>query len=228
MIIYEDESEALENGRGVIVPFLVNEYKSEIVIEAYDGAREQISCILARCGGSFFKKSSIDIVDSLLEPYVNKLGYYREISGKYRWYHIYGASSADALNISAVKKNTVLLNKEHLDLKNLTSFDLKELLTLQYPSAIVLEQGMAVALASVNPCQEGKRVLEVTVETARPFRRLGFGISAVVKLSMHLIGLGYTVNYVCSRYNRPSVLLAEKCGFEKMGRIYAYTAYKDM
>lgn len=227
MISYESEREALEGAYGMIVPFLVSVYKGETTIEAYDGAREQVNKILSRCHGSYFNKASIDLIDELLEPYVNRLGYYREVIGKYKWYEVYGAESAERLNLSCVRENTRILSEEHLTLTNLTNFDLNELLALPFPSCIVIDDNKIVALASVNPCSEEQRVLELTVETSSDYRRKGYGISATVKLADHLLRDGYIINYVCSRYNRPSILLAKKCGFEKMGRIYAYTAYED-
>ena len=123
MVSYESEREAIGNEYGVIVPFLVSVYKGETIIEAYDGAEEQVTRILSHCNGSYFSKPSIDYIDSLLEPYVNSLGYYRETAGKYKWYEVYGAESLSQLDLTNVNDLTCFLSKEHLSLVNLTEFD---------------------------------------------------------------------------------------------------------
>ena len=229
MIKYEDESVILNSKHNeVIVPFLIIEENGKTEIEAYKGVSREVEELIVYQNINCFSKSGIDMIDDALLPYVTKLGYEREICGKYRWYLSYKATEKTGINETLILENTEKLSKKHLKYKNLLTFDLSELLEKRLDAFVVIRDGSVVSIAAVNEHEKGRNMLEITVETALSYRQNGFASSAAASLCRYLIGRGNSVAYVCSRYNRNSLLTARKVGFEYSGRFYAYTAYKAL
>ena len=229
MIKYEDENEILSRPENeVIVPFLIVEEGENIEIEAYKGVKREVEELIVYRNINCFSKSGIDMIDQMVLPFVKKLGYEREICGKYRWYLSFTASSDTNIDTSLILGNTVKLSKRHLKLKNLLTFDLYELIEKRLDAFVVIEDGCVVSIATVNQHARGQNMLEMTVETAPGFRCRGYASSAGTALCSYLSDKGKSVAYVCSRYNRNSIMTAKKIGFEYVGRFYAYTAYKAL
>ena len=229
MIKYEDESEILESPHNeLIVPFLIVEEKGKTDIEAYKGVKREVEELIIYQNINCFSKSGIDKIDKALLPYVNKLGYEREICGKYKWYLSFFANKDTPIDSSLILENTEKLSKKHLKLKNPLTFDLPELLENRLEAFVVIRDNSVVSIAAVNQHGRGLNMLEITVETALSYRQNGYASSAAAALCKYLIGKGKSVAYVCSRYNRNSIQTAKKVGFEYTGRFYAYTAYKAL
>lgn len=226
MIVYEDEKYILESEHNeVIVPFLISENKDETYIEAYHAVKKEVDELIIYQNINCFSKKGIDEIDKALYPYILSLGYEREICGKYKWYLSYEMRDADRLNRDLILPETVKIGKRHLKLKNRTTFDISELTDKKLTAFAVIENEEIVSIAAVNEHARGQKMLEITVETAPEYRRRGYAASTTAALTDHLLGRGYSVAYVSSRYNRNSVKTAEKVGFEYVGRFYAYTAY---
>ena len=226
MITYEDEKYILESeDNEVIVPFLISESEGDTYIEAYHAVKKEIDELIIYQNINCFSKRGIDAIDTALYPYIRSLGYEREICGKYKWYLSYEMRTIDKLKEGLIVSGTEKIGKKHIKLKNRTTFDINELISKKLPAFAVIKNNEIVSVAAVNEHARGQKMLEMTVETAPGFRQNGYASSTASALAGYLLGKGYSVAYVCSRYNRNSIKTAEKIGFEYIGRFYAYTAY---
>lgn len=219
MIIYESESTLLSEGAPMIVPMLIWQQDGDLRIEAYEGVREIAEEFECRFSRYPFSKSALDWLDERLAPYCNRLGYYRETQGKYRWYREF--IFTDECMDTEVQPSTVRWEGE----PNLSGLLLD--LDPDWLTYVTVVDGIIVSAARVNEYDPDKSSPEITVETAGEYRGKGYGTSNVIALARALAEDGERARYVCSRYNRGSAKLAEKAGFVETGRFYAYTAYKD-
>lgn len=224
MLILEDEREILESGYPILVPLLVEEIDGDVEIEAYAGIEDIATEFHALFLDHPFTKDAIDWLDSRLRPYVEELGYLRECTGKYRWYLSYEASDSQSLAVDRIRPDSVRLREGDYDV--LVSFSLVEQMDKSLPAYVTLLGDKIVSIATVNEHDPDQKVLEMTVETAPDYRQKGYALSNAVALARELTKQGYRVAYAVSRYNRASQNLAKKAGFRRVGRFYAYTAYK--
>lgn len=224
MLILEDEREILESGSGVLIPLLIDQSDGDTEIEAYQGIEQIATDFHARFLGRYFTPAAIDWLDQRLRPYVEGLGYLRECTGKYRWYHRYELTDPAALPLERIRPDSVPLTEGDYDVR--VSFSLIEQMEKSLPAYVTLIGDRIVSIATVNEHDPDQKLLEITVETAPGYRGQGFGLSNTVALAAKLTQMGYRAVYVASRYNRPSQKIARRAGFVQTGRIYAYTAYK--
>ncbi|MGM9636726.1 MAG: GNAT family N-acetyltransferase [Eubacteriales bacterium] len=224
MLILEDESEILKSGYPTLVPLLVEETDGDVEIEAYAGIEEIATEFHAKFLENPFTKESIDWLDERLRPYVEGLGYLRECTGKYRWYLSYEVSDVHSLAVDRIRPDSVRLCDGDYDVQ--VSFSLIEQMDKGLPAYVTLLGDKIVSIATVNEHDPDQKMLEMTVETAPGYRQNGYALSNAVCLARELIGQGYRVAYTVSRYNRASRKVAEKAGFRRVGRFYAYAAYK--
>ena len=73
--------------------------------------------------------------------------------------------------------------------------------------------GKILSAASENPHAEGDTVIDVGVETAEGYERMGYAASNVAALAYYLLDPGVTVTYIVEDDNLPSRRVAEKVGF---------------
>lgn len=90
----------------------------------------------------------------------------------------------------------------------------------------VVENGKILSFAGVNDLDYGGISLEISVETAEDYKRMGYGSACVAALSEFLIERGYRVIYKCSASNTASSALAEKCGFKYALTRFSYVCEK--
>lgn len=214
---WENEEELISKSAPMLVPILIQEEDGELRIEAYEGVRPIAEAFAEQFKGHYFSKRAIDWLDNQIEPYVNSLGYYRENAGLYRWYEVYEKSTCDG---------TPLTLSERWDGEDCESKLLLDL-SPDYPAYVIKVGDVIVSAARTNEFDPCDSCPEITVETAIGHRGKGYAASNVTALSNELLKSFPLVSYVCSRYNRPSQKTAQKAGFIRTGRFYAYTAYRD-
>lgn len=214
---WEDEKELITEGAAMLVPILIQEEDGEVRIEAYEGVREIVEAFVQAFNGHFFSKKAIDWLDSKIEPFVNALGYYRESVGLYRWYEVYEKQTVGGEPLPETER------WDGVDCDSALLLDLSP----DYPAYVVKKNGKIISAARTNEFDPCDTCPEITVETALCERGKGYAVSNVTALSNELLGDFPSVSYVCSRYNRPSQKTALRARFQKTGRFYAYTAYKD-
>ena len=83
------------------------------------------------------------------------------------------------------------------------------------------------AYAAENDFPEEMDVIEIHVECAPAYRRMGYATSCTVRLSQFLLDRGYSVKYVCRHTNAASARVAEKAGFSLTGRKYSFVCYRN-
>ena len=91
---------------------------------------------------------------------------------------------------------------------------------------VVIEDGMVVAIATVNERLERGGVAELTVETSPRYRGRGYALSTVTALCGYLLERGAIVAYCCRNTHTKSNKVARHVGFARVGRFYAVSAYR--
>jgi hypothetical protein len=205
------------------IPFFIVENKGVLSFEIYDNVYDSLKNITTY--NNFFSKDFIDELDNILYPIVTEKGYYRECVGKYNWYNIFSVNSLKKLNLSRILPSSKLKISKKSDF--LISDSFKSLIDNGYPYSVTEISGKIVSIASVNENMLSSNSYEITVETNIKYRHNGYAVSNVVNLARLLLSDSSTeIYYNCSRYNVKSNNLAKTAGFDKIGRFYAYTAYK--
>ena len=223
-IITEKEKRIFKADYPMIVPFLVSEYADGLEIEVYSGVKRTVKRFLKRFGADVFSDEALTAVNEELERYANAHGYEGETHERLRWYYSFALRSKESLDSSAVLEPSTMIEDDSLE--NLTTLDVKENLEKGIPMFATVVDGKIVSMACVNEYGDGQKMLEITVESAPEYRRKGYACSNTAALAGFLLENGYSVAYCCSRYNEGSRRIAESLGFEKVGRFYAYNAYR--
>jgi len=92
--------------------------------------------------------------------------------------------------------------------------------------AVIRKNGKIVCFAGLNDISEEDGLLEVTVECEEDFRKQGFGVSCIAKITEYLLGLGEEVRYVCAANNFASAKTAESAGYELYAACMPFVCYK--
>ena len=224
----ENDREIFKAGYPGIVPFLMEEYKGELSLEVYSGIKDIAEDFLSRYEGRYFVKEALSFIARSLDGYLAAQGYQRDTVGETLYYYQYEMREAAGLDLSLVTGNTHRLTRTLLKKvkKNLTTFSLDELLEKRLSAFVVIEDGMVVAIATVNErlCRGG--VAEITVETSPRYRGRGYALSTVTALSEYLLDKGAIVAYCCRNTHTKSNKVARHVGFTRVGRFYAVSAYR--
>lgn len=217
-LTYESEGDLLTSGVPMIVPILLWEVDGILHIEAYEGVRSIAETFADRFAKHPFSTAAMKWLDEMLTPFCNAHGYYRESRGRYRWYHQYTyGEPVDGViqSTSQFWEGTPSLSGLLLDLDP------------AWPTFVTVVDGVIVSAARTNEYDPDESTPEITVETAVGHRGKGYGASNVAALAAWLAEREEYPQYVCSRYNHASAKVAQRAGFRKAGKIYAFTAYKD-
>ncbi|MBQ2724145.1 MAG: GNAT family N-acetyltransferase [Clostridia bacterium] len=92
--------------------------------------------------------------------------------------------------------------------------------------AVIRRDGKIVCFAGLNDISEEDGHLEVTVECEVDFRKQGFGVSCIAKITEYLLGLGEEVKYVCADDNFASAKTAESAGYGLYAACMPFVCYK--
>ncbi|MBQ7499661.1 MAG: GNAT family N-acetyltransferase [Clostridia bacterium] len=118
----------------------------------------------------------------------------------------------------------VPLTEETLEYENLlASWDLRETMELNDRAYVKVVGGRIVSIAVGNFIKEYGDA-EIAVETAEGFRKNGYARECINAVCASLEG---RIAYVCGVGNIPSIITAEKCGFERVGTVKYFVAYED-
>lgn len=90
----------------------------------------------------------------------------------------------------------------------------------------VVKDGEILSYAGINDLDRGETSVEISVETAPDYMNMGYGSASVSALCDELLKKGKNVLYKTAKTNKPSIALAEKCGFEYTGERYSYYCEK--
>ena len=224
----ENDREIFDAGYPGIVPFLMTEYKGDLTLEVYSGAVSAANDFLSRFKGRFFTKDALSSIARSLDGYLQDNGYERDTVGETLYYYQYELTPEDTLDPSLIKENTKRLTPSlYKRLSgNLTTFSLEELLEKRLESFVVIEEGRAVAIATVNERLEAGGMPEITVETSPRYRSRGYAASTVTALCQYLLKKGVAVAYCCRNTHTKSNKVARRVGFKRVGRFYAVAAYR--
>lgn len=208
-----------------IVPFLVDLEGDSMNVEVYEGLEDAAIEYIKKYENAPFSKSAFDFICTAVDEYLKDKPYSRDEYGRTRFYRKFMITDKSSLDPGLIKASSVKMEGSMNSLENLTSLfsdDTKEVPPLSF---VTVENGSIVSVATVNDT-DSDSILELTVNTAPAFRGQGFAASNVTSLAGYLLDGGYKVAYSASNYNKASIKIAKKCGFEQIGRFYAVSAYK--
>lgn len=211
-----------------IVPVVFSRYNHKTEAECYFGVYSELRAFFMKKGEELFTREALDELDGVLAPYLEKEGYERPATGRYRYYYSFVLWQRERLNESVIRKDSVMLTPavRRKIVENPTDFDLDELLRMDLPTAVTVKNGTLLSLATVNPHGEGQRLLEAAVYTLPQARKNGYGSSNTALLCREILKKKMGVVYCCSCYNRGSLRIAKSLGFKNSSRFYAVDAYK--
>ncbi len=212
--------EKMPEGYPGIVPFLVSSEYGELNIEIYEGLEELAQRYLELFVDKPFCNEALEFINSGVDNFLRESNYVRDGYGSTRYYIQYRAT---ALDMRAARDDSVKMDESLSEVKNLTCIYAEEDGSIPMISFVTVKEGKIVSVATVNEFRGS--IAEITVNTAKDCRGKGYGASNVFYLSRYLIEEGITPAYCVSRYNRASIALAKKCGFDEIGKFYAASAY---
>ncbi|MBE6544153.1 MAG: GNAT family N-acetyltransferase [Ruminococcaceae bacterium] len=219
------ETEELPEDYPGIVPILMDLEENELVFEVYEGLEKSISFFVKEFEGKYFSKEAFLYLCCCVDEYLEDKPYLRDTYGRTRFYRKFYINEAAQVNDTVIKPSTVMMTRELWDIPNLTVLFAEDTGRIPPLSFVSIEDGKIVSVATVNDTESDK-VREITVNTAAKYRGRGYGASNTAALARYLVNMGYEVAYCVSDYNKASIKIAKKCGFNEIGRFYAVTAYK--
>ena len=217
--------EELPEGYAGIVPILVDLSGDELTLEVYEGLEGAAEEYLEKFENCLFSNKALDFLCRKTDEYLQGKLYRRDEYGRTRFYNKFMLTDGDMVKKEVILPTSVKMAEEYDSLENLTSLFAEDTGKIPPMSYVTVDEGKIVSVATVNDT-ESDSVLEITVNTAPEYRGRGYGASNTAALALYLIEKGYAVAYCVSAYNKASIKIAKKCGFEKTGRFYAVSAYK--
>ena len=202
--------EGLPDDRDLLIP----------ISASYDGKELNITCFeefagtareyAERYGNDPFSREALDFLFRSVDPGMKACGYaMTDDSFEVDWV-------GTLTELPAPGEYTALNAKDASGLVNRTDIDLDEVAKL-HQTAFVCVNGDAVVSVAVENFEEDGSV-EIAVETAPEFRRMGYGYSACSALCRDIISDGFTVRWQCPECNAESLALAAKLGFIRTGK----------
>ncbi len=225
MLIHEDreiEEAAVSGGLCLCVPVSVrlDAGSDEAVITAYENVWDICTEYERAYGKDPFSPAAIDFLEKNVAPVIKKCGYGCD-PRDHRTVAEYTVSEVtDEISTAAEDARLVKDASEITDLPCLCLHKPETDPDDEYGvCAVVIKDGAVCAVAGVNDFFTDDTV-EINVETAKDYRRKGFGSAAVAALAEYLVGLGCTVGYKCGTDNKGSVGIAEKLGMTYTGTVF--------
>lgn len=90
---------------------------------------------------------------------------------------------------------------------------------------VIRREGRIVSFAAANDLS-AEDAVELTVETAKAYRRRGLGSSCVRAITEYFCSLGMNVRYVTKRRNLPSVRTAVHAGLRPLSATLSFVCYR--
>ena len=208
-----------------IVPFLVDLEGDEARIEIYEGLEDLAQEYIDRFEKELFSREAFEFICNGVDEFLKDKPYLRDTYGKTRYYNKYMLTDPSEVNTSVILSSSQKMMPSLNELRNMTSLFYEENGLVPETSFVSVEDGKIVSVATVNDT-ESDSVLELTVNTCVECRGNGYGASNTASLAHYLLKKGYKVAYSVSNYNKASNKIAKKCGFRKVGRFYAVSAFK--
>ncbi len=194
----------------------------KIEITTYSFCKELAGEFLSKFGTDIFSPDSLIWVNEKFGAIMDKLGY-EHYSHEGELMLEYILTSSDKLYGGCEQVTRMIDDNSVLsELCRNTGCDIELNDDGEDVIFIVEKDGKILSYAGMNDVVYSDRSVEISVETDEEHRRRGLGSACVTALSKHILDNGRNVRYKCSAFNRPSYLLAEKCGFKLEGKRYSY------
>lgn len=208
-----------------VVPVMMDMEEGQLYFEIYEGLEKDIEVFIEEYRGRYFSIEAFEFLCNAVDSYLEDKSYLRDQYGRTRFYRKFILTNPKEVNKEFIKENSVMMSEELKKLPNMTSLFADDTGEIPPLSFVTVQEGRIVSVATVNDTSSDT-VREITVNTAPKYRGRGFGASNTAALSKYLTEKGYTVAYCVSNYNKQSVRIAKKCGFEEVGKFYAVSAYR--
>ncbi len=215
-----DESWLYDENSDVAVPFELTADESEAVLWYYPCVKplaDEFVRIFGESSDTLFSEESATWACERLGAFLAEHGFTLSPDSE-DFYNVYGLSLTECEIFPEVHRLTG--DENYADL---TETDIKGLYEDGYILYGAVREGKIVAVA--NTCEpvtsDSPKEVEIGVDTAHEYRRMGFGKACVGALIRELTEKGHTVIYECASANKASAALAESFG----GRILRKKIY---
>ena len=226
MIYIEDEAvekSAIQGEEEVIIPIEVTYRNGHLEITAFERTLEIAKQLEKDFASNPFSKEAILFLDRALRDIVSSWGYFVDDLNEG---HILTYEST-RINEELIQPSTMRI-KSSLGYENLTEYELDEIPSDSKECYFVtVIDNKIVSVCEMNTEEAFIGAAEINVFTASEYRGKGYGASNVTAMTKYLRENDKRVAYTASYDNKPSQLLALKCGFEEIAHTYYYICYKE-
>lgn len=232
MIRFEEEDLAqfsLTEGY-IAVPFeLYLPACGDSIVTVYPGVENTAQAFLRQFSADPFSAAAIAWLKAQLTPFVRK---YDLIPSRDADVHFldYRLRDRRDLRTSVILPDTELIsgNTDMSRWINATTHAL-EMDSMDPDDACAIHRigNTIAAYAAENDFPEEEDMIEIHVECAPAYRRMGYATSCTARLSDFLLNRGYSVQYKCRHTNTASARVAEKAGCSLIGRKYSFVCYRN-
>lgn len=217
MIKILDSKERLNNKYGLIIPFSVyGKTDGTFDYEVFDCVRDMVSGETADEIDDYLTESFYSRMNDILGDAVCELGYEPDevLTRSFIFNYECSAPLDDFGAAQCID-----------DLSGYCDMTESDFDTDDFPVFAVAQGKTVVSVCGVNGLT-GDHSVEIAVATAESFRRHGYALSCLVKMTNYLTSKGYMVSYMCESENEPSSRLAEKAGFTLVSRDYNFVCFE--
>lgn len=223
----ELEKEVLSGGSCIAVPIeIFVPLHGEPIVTAYSFCEDAARRVIEKFGDDLLSDKALKYTDGEFKAIAENIGY-RHDEHENQMILEYEMRDMSQLNKKLIRGDCIKITSQEVLSKLCKNSGCE--IELEGDGDVifaVVGDGRILSYAGVNDYTDDVNSLEINVETAEDCRRCGYASAAASALCEHILCSGKKAAYKCSAENAASSALAEKCGFELMGRRYSYVCYK--
>ncbi len=222
----ENEADFLKRKYEVAVPFELSLEGEELSVNVYPVMRstaEEFLTLFGKSKDTLFSHESVSWICSRTGTFLEAHGF--SLSPDCEDYYInYALPPQDKCETKSVCRLTG--GESYTDL---TDTDIKGLLGGGYIiyAAVIDGKIVAVANTGVPITDDTPQKVEIGVDTAKKYRRMGYGRSCVAALVNELNHFGHTAIYECASGNLASIALAKGMGGVEISKKIYIVGFQD-
>ena len=214
----DDESFVLENKWDVAIPVSFSVIDGECHLSCYPSVEREVRAFYRHHKDDLFSDAALSELWDRLDFFFVKHGYEPD-----RFRDRFGYVFRGTAEESPIARRLSACDEDI----NETTYDIKASVNDGREAFGVEKNGKIVSVAVTHtPIEDGLSLVEVGVETAPGFRKMGYATAALSALSASLSSRGIVTEYRCLRYNTGSYRVAEAAGLHLKGMFYYYVGRK--
>lgn len=220
------ESDFLNRKYEVAVPFELSLEGEELTVDVYPSLRpvaEEFLTLFGESEATLFSRESVAWICDKIGAFLESRGYF--LSPDCQDYYInYQLSGQNDCQMKAVCRLTG--REGYIDL---TDTDIEGLLAGGYIIYAAVVDGKIVAVSNTGEpiADDTPHGVEIGVDTAEKYRRMGYGRACVAALVRELNQCGHAAIYECASGNSASIALAKSMGGVEISKKIYIVGFQD-